>query len=364
MASINKILDKVNSATNAFKSLKGVQSKIEGFRERVGSSVDQLEQQSAEAERTLEKRRLTLQKNLKATNSATNVAKQAPQTVINELQYPIHDELDNYIIFSIRPRKSRGGNGVNLLSNQTTEIALYIPDGIVSTASVTYKAEGIGALAREFIEDGRGGDANQGFMDNLEGGLDAVANLVKTGLAKLANSATGGVSDFVQGQAVNPMEEQMLDGVQFRAFTFNYEFYPRSPQEASMVNQIIYTLRTAMLPDTFGAGENTTVENYFNYPNVFDVYYDGPVASTLDGFLPMVCTKVDVDHFGGQKVATFSDGQPIKTTVTLEFLEIKTLTQETYQKISPMGDKNFANSEYGGGQQSLLDNMSRENGGG
>ena len=125
MAGINKILDKVNSATNAFKSLKGVQSKIEGFRKQASSTVDQLESQAAEAERTLEKRRLSLQKNLKSSNVATRFAKMSPETSTRELQYPIHDEVENVIVFSIRPRKSQNSNnGRNLMSQETTEIQL------------------------------------------------------------------------------------------------------------------------------------------------------------------------------------------------------------------------------------------------
>jgi len=373
MAGINKILDKVNSATNAFKSLKGVQSKIEGFRKQASSTVDQLESQAAEAERTLEKRRLSLQKNLKSSNVATRFAKMSPETSTRELQYPIHDEVENVIVFSIRPRKSQNSNnGRNLMSQETTEIQLYVPDGIVTSASVSYKAEGVGQAIRSFAEDDNTKD--EGMLDNLKDGFDAVSGIAKTAMNQLMNAVSGGYSDFAQGRAVNPMEEQMLDGVQFRGFTFQYEFYPRSPQEAAMVNQIIYTFRTAMLPDTFGADEDTSVENYFNYPNIFDVEYEGPVAKTLDGFLPMVCTKCDVDHFGGQKVAVFNDGQPLKTTMTLEFLEIKILTQETYQKISPIGREvkftdsegktgKFVNDEFGGGQQSLLDNMNRRDGG-
>ena len=37
-----------------------------------------------------------------------------------------------------------------------------------------------------------------------------------------------------------------------RTFDFEYEFWPRSEEEAIMVNHIIYTFRTCMLPDTFG----------------------------------------------------------------------------------------------------------------
>ena len=75
------------------------------------------------------------------------------------------------------------------------------------------------------------------------------------------------------GRATNPMEEQMLEGIGFRSFSFQYEFYPRSEEEADMVQQIMYYFRTAMLPDTYGSSEVTENENFFNYPNVFDVSF-------------------------------------------------------------------------------------------
>ena len=44
----------------------------------------------------------------------------------------------------------------------------------------------------------------------------------------MINAATGDVVNFVQGQAVNPMQEQMLDGVGFRSFNFEYQFWPKN----------------------------------------------------------------------------------------------------------------------------------------
>ena len=101
-----------------------------------------------------------------------------------------------------------------------------------------------------------------------------------------------------------------------------------------------------MLPDSFSFGltadkeangdEAATIlqDAFFNYPNVFDIEFSGPVADKIDGFLPSVCTKCDVDHTGGQKFSVYEDGQPIKTTMTLEFMEIRLLTQNNYQSIS------------------------------
>ena len=63
-----------------------------------------------------------------------------------------------------------------------------------------------------------------------------------------------------------------------------------------------------------------------------------PIAYKLDGFLPAVCTKCDVDHTGGQKFSVYRDGQPVKSTMTLEFMEIRILTQQNYQAVSPVSN--------------------------
>ena len=68
------------------------------------------------------------------------------------------------------------------------------------------------------------------------------ANIIAAGQGAL-NKLTGDISNFVQGRAVNPMQEQMLDGVAFRSFNFTYDFYPKSADEARVVNQIIFAFR-------------------------------------------------------------------------------------------------------------------------
>ena len=50
--------------------------------------------------------------------------------------------------------------------------------------------------------------------------------------------------------------------------------------------------------------------------------------------MPAVCTNAQVDYTGGQKFSTFADGQPVHIQLTLNFLEIKTMTLGNYQAIS------------------------------
>jgi len=361
MASINKLLSKINQATSAINSVKGIKSKIQG--KGYLANVDKLVEQAEEAKRKLDKRRESLQKNQDATNKAKSlrVAKQPPKAQTIELKYPLDEELYNYLEFNIRPRRNRGTkNGKNLLSDKQTDILLYVPNGISNDAKVSYSAKGVGVAARSLIGRNTGaigeGGENVGMSMKDNAFFDGLNAIVSSGLNSLANKMTGDLVNFTQGQAVNPMKEQMLEGVEFRSFNFNFSFYPRSKKEAARVNDIIWNFKTAMLPDTFGSDESSAdVENYFNYPNIVDIKWNGDIAKTMDGFLPCVITDCNVKY--GEKFATFEDGQPVSVTMDLGVTEIKILTQETYQQIAASGtsDRISPPEDIGEGQISLLD---------
>ena len=68
-------------------------------------------------------------------------------------------------------------------------------------------------------------------------------------------------------------------------------------------------------------------------------------------------TKCDVDHTGGQKFSTHMDGQPMKSTITMEFLEIKILSQDNYLAISP---HTLDFGQIGEESQSILEDMETE----
>ncbi len=349
MASIDKIISKVNKAKSAVNSFKGILSKLNS--KNYTSALDELGERAEEAKRALETRRGTLEKSI-ASNKSKYKAKTAPPENYDEFRYPLKDNLDNYIVFQTRIRKPRGGtNGANIFSKKGVEIMLYVPDGLASSVSVKYGAMDIGLAARGMDSTVQSESIGETFKEAGQ----AVGAVVQSSLQKMRNKFTGGVTNLRGGQAVNPMQEQMLEGIDFRSFDFEYEFWPKSEEEAEVVNNIIYSFRTAMLPDTFGSIENGGNENYFNFPNIFEVEYEGPIASKLDGFLPMVCTKCDIDHFNGEKFSTFSGGQPVSSKMSLSFTEIKILSQENYQQISPKGDKSVT------GMKSILDQQTQDN---
>jgi hypothetical protein len=344
MPSIDKLLNKVNQAASAIKSFKGIKSKFEG-KEYTGSyAKDMLASEKAKAQKLLDDRRATLQTNLNASNISKSVGKKPPVKIIRELMYPVGEDLDSYIVFETRPRKAReGSNAKNIFSGEEqVSIALYVPESLSFDTKVTYENEGISANKRNIIDtfDG-GGNGIQAFGSGLE---EAFEGMVDAG----ANAVTGGVKNFIQGKAKNPMEEQFFKGVEFRSHSFSYEFYPKSSDEARQVEDIIWSFKSAMLPDTFANAEaDGAAEGYFNYPNIFNIYYEGSISQRFEDFLPSVLTDCTVSH----STKLFHDGYPVSTELGLEFTEVKVITQETYQQISKSNSKK--KKDIGAGNKSL-----------
>ncbi len=343
---LSKILNKINKAKSAINSLKGISSKLNSL--NYTTQIDKLGEEAEKAREILADKRKSVDSMMAANKAAQERGSSNPARPEIELTYPLDEELQNYIVFSIRPRRKRvGKSAANLMSDESCEIMLYVPDGLTSAAAVSYaKAElGPGARGMTNIQDA------EGIMEKLEEGAEQTFAAADRAFTKFAGFMSGGTKNIREGRATNPMIEQSFEGVDFRSFTFDYEFYPRSAQEAAEVQQIIYKFKTAMLPDTYGAGMEegeesddaaADVENYFNYPNIFDVTFEGPLKAKLDGFLPMVLTDCEVDYFNGNSVAYFQDGTPITTSMKLSFSEIKILSQESYQEISPYGDKSIS----------------------
>jgi|TARA_B100001094_G_scaffold225834_1_gene220108 hypothetical protein len=346
MPNINKILSKVNQAKSAISSAKGIKSKLSQINYTSVINSNELEAQAEVAKQTLDKRRTSLEKSLNANNLSKNKAKKSPEGAPIELQYPLNEEHDNYIVFSSRQRinrqrrsedgkmkqatgvgLSKDGNRASLMNtaDSQVEIALHIPLTLEQEAAVQYSKKDVGALARGVQQGGAGG-----FISGMVQGLSQAAQ-------KMLNSMTGNAMFIMQGKAVNPMQEMALEGVDFRELSFSYTMSPSSKEEADMINEIIYYFKTAMLPDTYpalGAG-SSDAEGFFNYPNTWEAILEGPIAEKVDGYLPMVLKGCKVTYEGDSTSMTYyEDGQPTSIKMDLQFTELKILTQEAYQEIT------------------------------
>jgi hypothetical protein len=138
---------------------------------------------------------------------------------------------------------------------------------------------------------------------------------------------TGGISKLT-GLAPNPRKEQIFKHVNFRTFTFDYQFYPRDAQEAENVLNIIYQFKLHMHPEFKDANNFLYV-----YPSEFDIFYynNGQENMNVNRHTSCVLTDMTVNYSPNGQFTSFANGMPTQINVTLTFKELATLTKEKIQ---------------------------------
>ena len=322
MPNINKLLNKVNQAVN--QVCKRNQIASIGYKGGINTEVDKLQEQKRRQD--LENRRQTLQK----VYLQRTVQRKKIKAIFIDLDYPIDSDYDNHIVFETRPRKKRKGG--NLLSEKSVSIRLPIPQGGFDAEKREYETTEIGAFARGVL-----GGKNAGGM------IEETINAVKGFISDARGNMGGGIGNLRAGQAKNPMEEQVFKGIGFRSHSFSWTLMPKSKEEALMIERIIAAFKVATLPDTFanyegadlewGDSDFSPSENFFNYPNIFDVYIEGPLAKQVERFLPMVCEDVTAGQIDDDDYLIMQDSETQwsgSKTLSLSFKEIKLMSQEVY----------------------------------
>ena len=240
-----------------------------------------------------------------------------------------------------------GGNdvlGVGSLYNSTRRISdsvsMYLPANIEDTTSAAYNDSATGIVGFLAASGVAAGATDRASMASLIGGtlkglgMDITAKAVGAigdvfgaeGTEQLIKKAFGGNAD-------NPYMEVLFDAMQLRTFTYNFQFAPRSEEEAIEVQKIIQLFRFHMAPE-LRPGAN----RYLGLPSQFDIHYmyltkEG-VASE-NNFYNKIATCVLQDckiNYAPDGVKSFADGGPVQTTMALTFKETELLTKDKIAK--------------------------------
>ena len=161
------------------------------------------------------------------------------------------------------------------------------------------------------------------------GGAMALNNLGAMGdIATAQGLKTPGAGEMVSkasGTAANPKKEQLFKNVDFRTFTFSYQFFPRSEQEAAAVQNIIKQFKLHMHPE-FRDSNNFL----YIYPSEFDVvYYNGGKENmNLHRHTSCVLTDLNISYAPQGHFTSFANGMPTQINLTLTFKELALLTKK------------------------------------
>ena len=222
-------------------------------------------------------------------------------------------------------------------------IALHFPPSIQQSYDLKYNEQSVSpqaafgaSIIAAFMAQGVLGDKINNALNPAYDLAKSAAN--RMGLSALDAAAPGSSIFFAlnRGKVFAPKMEVMFEGIGKRSFSYSFIFNPSSEEEAEEVHRIITAFRYHAAADF--ASETNAFGFELTIPDVFDIeYYTN--GNQENGYLHKIGTcsleKVDVTY-GGDKLTwhpTTSDGAPpTKTTMTLNFRELRTVTKAAIEQ--------------------------------
>ena len=217
---------------------------------------------------------------------------------------------------------SVSGEFTKQLKRLTTAIALHTPNNFSARYNAHYDDVNTAAFQMALKGSETIGQAVTEGVDKAN-----VAESAKNiGAAIALNTIPGKDSiSAITGLAPNPKKEQVFKGVDFRTWSFDYQFFPRSLQEYQNVQNIIYLFKLHMHP------EYKDADNFlYIYPSEFDiVHYNGSEENlNLPRHTSCVLTELTVNYAPQSQFTSMEGGIPSQINIQITFKELIQMSKE------------------------------------
>lgn len=205
-----------------------------------------------------------------------------------------------------------------------TAIALHIPNQLSVRYGMQWSEEDTAGV--QAVADGIQAALNRQGAKNKMVGVGSVALEAGAGIAL---QKAGGAASAALGIAANPKKEQTFKGVDFRKFTFDYQFYPRTEEEAANVIRIINEFKVHMHPEF-----KSELNYVYIYPSEFDIIYYANHAENMNLHRHTSCIleELSVNYTPNGVYSTFDNGMPTQINISMSFKELQILSKETIKE--------------------------------
>jgi hypothetical protein len=221
-------------------------------------------------------------------------------------------------------------------------VLMYFPISLQVNDQVSYETPSLGlygSLAAGAIDRGENvltamaGGVAAGLNDvfgALIGRSDISAEAARLVALRAAAKVPNGVGNAIRlgvQRRINPNVRALFQGVtNLRQFAFSFDMMATSQEEAETVEKIIKHFRTEMYPDVLDPNEDGLPIAY-KFPNAFSIkFHHRGKAAKIPRLEKCFLTNCDVDY-GGAGTGFHPDGRPVKITMTLRFIEMRTLNK-------------------------------------
>ena len=214
---------------------------------------------------------------------------------------------------------------------QQGSISLYLPDTLNATTSADYGSKDLGALGMEAIDSAKGGSLADAMKDAKSGSGLASAVLAET---VRQSGQVGDAISVAEGQIVNPYSYQVFGGMAHRTFNYQFDLVPRNAREAEEIKRICDMFLYYMLPSKGGNSANLKLESaafnhFLKMPSQWDIKYYRNGNQLTHHQQPFKCflSSCDIQYGGDAENFLHEDGSPVKTSLSLSYVEIEPLIQ-------------------------------------
>lgn len=205
-----------------------------------------------------------------------------------------------------------------------TSITMYMPAGIAANYRTDYE------VTNDELAELLSGDKGQEIAQIIanESTTSAAAEISR-GLTRIIATAASDTVQQLTRTALNKKVDVLFKKVNNRTFSFEFDFYPKTSEEAFRVAEIIYQFKLYSHPEIIDG-----LEQYlFVYPAEFDIEYgirtdDGNERNNpfLNRISSCVLMGMSVNYgASGGSYQSLKNGEPIHTKLNLQFMEIETL---------------------------------------
>ena len=223
------------------------------------------------------------------------------------------------------------GGVANKYKRMESAIALHVPTDLNIRYSANWsETDMAGMIAAATVSDSMSNAVGELTKGNISQSATDIGNAGGAGINYFVGKGlqTQGIGEFVgkvSGTAANPKKEQLFRNVDFRTFSFSYQFFPRSKEEAQKVQAIIKTFKLHMHPE-FKDASNFL----YTYPSEFDIYYyqNGQENMNIHRHTSCVLTDMNISYTPMGILSTFEDGMPTQINVQLQFKELALLHKQ------------------------------------
>jgi len=232
---------------------------------------------------------------------------------------------------------SIGDNALTKRAADYKSVLLFMPEDVNTQYGANWGGVGTGVGQRGFAEviGTKKNDLWKTVTETFKGGIVIDGFSFAKGMMNLAmggNMTTDQLISGVSGRIINPNVELMYEAPELRGFNLNFKMMPRDPQEGRDIFTICQTLKKAMLPSWGGKIKDSDkgVGSLLTLPKIVSVkFMTGNVLNKyVTQYKPCAITNVSINYTPDGSYATYQDGSPVATLLSIQFKELKLVFEQ------------------------------------